>query len=189
MKFTEEILNDLEWKRFETLCSEFLKIMGFNAKETKFGPDGGVDIIVHKDNNKEPSGVVQCKAWHTITVGERHIRDLLGVMAKGNYRQGMFMTTGDYTKSAREFAKGTKITLVTGKMLLEKINDLDKSYLDNLLKVTLEGDYKTPTCPTCGTKMKIRITKKGKNEGNNFWGCSNYPRCRHKFFIRAHDTE
>lgn len=35
-----------------------------------------------------------------------------------------------------------------------------------------------PTCPKCGAKMRLRTAKSGANEGNQFWGCSNYPRCR-----------
>jgi ribosomal protein L37AE/L43A len=33
-------------------------------------------------------------------------------------------------------------------------------------------------CPQCGSKMLIREVKKGKNKGNKFWGCSNFPKCR-----------
>ncbi|ABM04243.1 DNA-binding NERD domain-containing protein [Psychromonas ingrahamii 37] len=34
------------------------------------------------------------------------------------------------------------------------------------------------TCPKCGTLMILREAKKGKNAGNQFWGCSNFPQCR-----------
>jgi predicted RNA-binding Zn-ribbon protein involved in translation (DUF1610 family) len=33
-------------------------------------------------------------------------------------------------------------------------------------------------CPKCGAKMVLREVKKGKNIGNQFWGCTNYPKCR-----------
>jgi hypothetical protein len=36
----------------------------------------------------------------------------------------------------------------------------------------------SPTCPKCGGAMKLRTTKKGDNLGQQFWGCSNFPRCR-----------
>ena len=35
-----------------------------------------------------------------------------------------------------------------------------------------------PTCPQCGIPMVLRTAKNGKNAGNRFWGCSNYPKCR-----------
>jgi hypothetical protein len=35
-----------------------------------------------------------------------------------------------------------------------------------------------PNCPECGAPMILRTAKKGVNTGNQFWGCSQYPRCR-----------
>jgi very-short-patch-repair endonuclease/predicted RNA-binding Zn-ribbon protein involved in translation (DUF1610 family) len=36
----------------------------------------------------------------------------------------------------------------------------------------------TPSCPKCGAEMIMRTTKTGRNRGQTFWGCSNYPKCR-----------
>jgi restriction system protein len=33
-------------------------------------------------------------------------------------------------------------------------------------------------CPKCGNSMVLRTSKRGKNAGNQFWGCSGYPQCR-----------
>ena len=35
-----------------------------------------------------------------------------------------------------------------------------------------------PDCPTCGKPMVLRMAKSGKNEGQQFWGCSAYPECK-----------
>ncbi|MCC5850221.1 MAG: NERD domain-containing protein [Verrucomicrobia bacterium] len=35
-----------------------------------------------------------------------------------------------------------------------------------------------PSCPKCGDRMILRTAKKGANQGNQFWGCRQYPRCR-----------
>ena len=34
-------------------------------------------------------------------------------------------------------------------------------------------------CPRCGGQLILRTAKKGNNAGNQFYGCSNYPRCRY----------
>lgn len=34
------------------------------------------------------------------------------------------------------------------------------------------------SCPKCGGQMVMREAKKGPNKGNNFWGCTNYLKCR-----------
>ncbi|MBN8094387.1 NERD domain-containing protein [Vibrio vulnificus] len=33
-------------------------------------------------------------------------------------------------------------------------------------------------CPLCGSQMVLRETKRGKNIGKQFWGCSTFPKCR-----------
>ena len=35
-----------------------------------------------------------------------------------------------------------------------------------------------PHCPTCNKVMVPRVSKRGSAAGRNFWGCSEYPRCR-----------
>lgn len=35
-----------------------------------------------------------------------------------------------------------------------------------------------PACPVCGKPMVLRTAKSGKNEGQQFWGCSAYPECK-----------
>jgi len=35
-----------------------------------------------------------------------------------------------------------------------------------------------PSCPQCGKPMVLRIAKKGKNEGRQFWGRTGYPDCK-----------
>ncbi|MDE5784967.1 MAG: four helix bundle suffix domain-containing protein [Duncaniella sp.] len=34
-----------------------------------------------------------------------------------------------------------------------------------------------PECPLCGKPMLRRMQRKGRNQGREFWGCSDYPRC------------
>ena len=35
-----------------------------------------------------------------------------------------------------------------------------------------------PACPLCGMPMVTRLAKRGRNKGNQFFGCSRYPACR-----------
>ncbi|WP_339724804.1 topoisomerase DNA-binding C4 zinc finger domain-containing protein [uncultured Paraglaciecola sp.] len=37
----------------------------------------------------------------------------------------------------------------------------------------------TTTCPKCASPMVKRVAKKGANLGNEFLGCSSFPKCRH----------
>jgi four helix bundle suffix protein len=35
-----------------------------------------------------------------------------------------------------------------------------------------------PSCPQCVSAMVLRTAKAGKNEGQQFWGRTGYPKCR-----------
>ncbi|WP_426370346.1 NERD domain-containing protein [Pseudocolwellia sp. HL-MZ7] len=37
---------------------------------------------------------------------------------------------------------------------------------------------KSQLCSKCGSEMVLRKATKGKNAGNEFWGCSSFPKCR-----------
>lgn len=39
-------------------------------------------------------------------------------------------------------------------------------------------NVESPTCPKCAAPMVRRQTKTGDNAGKEFWGCSNFPKCR-----------
>jgi len=43
----------------------------------------------------------------------------------------------------------------------------------------------TTTCPKCGSELVLRTAKSGVNVGREFYGCSNFPKCR--FIKPAHD--
>lgn len=37
---------------------------------------------------------------------------------------------------------------------------------------------KSNTCSKCGSPMKLRLARRGKNAGGYFWGCTGYPKCK-----------
>lgn len=38
---------------------------------------------------------------------------------------------------------------------------------------------KQNACPKCGGELLLRVVKQGVNKGNEFYGCSSYPKCRY----------
>ena len=176
-----ELIRDIEWKRFEDLCQKFYEAKGIRSETTPLGADGGVDIRLYQDDNGKATTIVQCKSWGERFVGVKLVRELLGVMTHEKIAKGFFMTSSRFSDDAKEFAQGNSITLIDGPMLLMMIKRLPAESQTGLLRFATEGDYMTPTCPSCGIKMK-RIP--GKETRPDFWGCSNYPRCRQKLGIR-----
>ncbi len=183
-EWTIDLLRDLEWKRFEDVCQKFYETKGIKSETTPLGPDGGIDIRLYQDDTGKASAIVQCKAWGDKDVGVKPVRELLGVMAHEKITKAFFMAAGGFTDDAKTFAAGNKITLVTGDMLVSMIKRLPDADKQALLMFATEGDYHTPTCPSCGIKMRHVPGSGGRQE---FWGCQNYPRCRQKLGMRAAD--
>jgi restriction system protein len=165
----------IEWRRFEAVCESLFVQAGFETKSQSHGADGGVDIWLHSRNATGPVAVVQCKHWQGKAVGVKEVREFYGVMASHQLKRGTYATTSTYTADAAQFAKDNGINTLDGKGLLALIAKRTPEQQKALLAVAFEGEYWRPTCASCGTKMVERSPAKG---GANFWGCTNYPRCK-----------
>lgn len=179
-KWSLELIKELDWKRFEDLCVGYFQAKGRKAHITDLGADGGVDVLLYGDSNPHKVlGVVQCKAWSDKPVGVRQIRELLGVMTDVGCPMGIFITTSDFTPDAVAFAEGKHIQLLNGPKLFGLVLALPAELQTELLGKITAGDYKTPSCPSCGVKLQLRKAHRGKSAGSEFWGCPNYPSCRY----------
>ena len=180
-----ELLQSIEWKRFEDLCQRFYAIKGIRCACTPLGPDGGIDIRLYQAQDDQTTAIVQCKAWGGSYVGVKPVRELLGVMVHEKVAKAFFMTSGKYSDEAKSFAEPNRITLIDGVMFVAMIKRLPQKDQIALLEFATAGDFTTPTCPTCGTKMHLVTGKDGRRD---FWGCSNFPRCRQKLGARRGTT-
>lgn len=114
-------------------------------------------------------------------------------------------------KSSDKYSK--KEMLNDGNNILSMNQEDRKDYLEKFMKLKEELDAETKTdssltapsptsaptpveevkpeeklCPRCGSKMVLRTAKKGNYQGNQFWGCSRYPKCRYmENLIPDHD--
>ena len=176
-----DVLDRVEWKRFEDLCCAFYREKGIRAETTRLGADGGIDIHLFQDDTDptRATAIVQCKAWNK-PVGVKEVRELRGVMAHEKVEKAFFMAPNGYTDDARAFATENRITLLDGKLFLAMLQRLPEDASKRLLEFATEGDWTTPTCPSCGGRMTARDSKRGP-----FWGCVSYPKCHAKLGMRA----
>ena len=47
------------------------------------------------------------------------------------------------------------------------------------VKSIIEEKEQKNLCPKCSSELILRVAKKGANAGKQFYGCSNYPKCRY----------
>lgn len=173
-------LRALEWKRFESLCSKYFEIGGFQSQTVRYGADGSIDMKLYKTDPGQPLAVVQCKSWNVYTIGVKEVRELLALMAKEKTGRGIYITTGTFTKDALAATGDHPVQLLDGDGFLRKIQALPQDKQDALLKHAFDGDFRTPTCPSCGTKMTTRAGENGPS-----WSCINFPRCKSVFTVKA----
>jgi restriction system protein len=177
-RWTPELLKQLEWRRFEELCAAYFEALGFRADLA----GGGAAINLYEQGSASASILVQCRPWNAYRVGIKPVRELRRAMASGNVGEGVLVTSGKFTLEARDFADAQRISLIDGDELLGKIGALVPEKALALLKLATQGDFLTPTCPSCGIKM---IPRKSTAHGRTYWGCRNYPGCKHTFYEAA----
>ncbi|MFU8788447.1 MAG: restriction endonuclease [Methylobacter sp.] len=182
IKWDATFLRSLEWKRYEEVCMAYLKIKNCNTDITDIGADGGIDIKI-ADKNGKILAIGQCKAWSK-PIGVYLIREFYGVMASEQIRHGIFLTTSTYSRAAIEFAKNKSLLLINGDEFIRLINGLNEENKRKIDEIATEGDYSTPTCVNCDVKMVKRKATKGRNEGAEFWGCVNYPKCKRTMSVK-----
>jgi len=181
-EWTLDAIRLLEWKRFERLCVEYYEMRGFKSEKVESVPNGRIDMKLFKVDADHPMAIVQCRAWSD-PVGVSRLRELLRAMADQKVRRGILITTGSYTKDALEFGKNNPIQLIDGESFIRKVTELPVEKHQSLLKRAFEGDYMTPTCPSCGIRMVRRAASRGI-----FWGCASYPRCTSTLPARSTST-
>ena len=176
------LLKQLEWRRFEELCVAYFEALGYQSSIARSATRTGLDIRLIAAGERNASLVVQCKAWDAYRVGIKAARELRSAMDAG-LAEGVLLTAGRFTPEAADYARKQNIRLIDGAELLAAIAALAPEKALALLKFATEGDFLTPTCPSCSLKM---IARKSTKEGRKSWGCRNYPRCKQIFADAAH---
>lgn len=117
---------------FAHFVASLLQTMGYRTRVSPEGPDGGIDIVAHKDElGFEPPIIkVQCKSTEG-SVGDPAISQLYGKVAPSEF--GLFVTLGTFTSQAVQFARSkSNLRLVDGdtlvELVLEHYEALDSKY-------------------------------------------------------------
>jgi restriction system protein len=165
----------LHWSEFELMVGEAFRRQGYAVEERGgSAPDGGIDLLLHKDGEKT---IVQCKHWKKQQIGVSVVRELLGVMVESHADRGILVSSSRFTFEAQEFSRGKQIDVMDGEALYRLLpfsSDTDKvEPAMHKAESSIRGDL----CSLCGSEMVKRVAMKGRDVGKAFWGCSKYPKC------------
>lgn len=115
------LARDLKGHLFEDFIAHLLNQMGYRTRVAPEGPDGGIDIIAHRDElGFEPPIIkVQVKSSEG-SIGEPIVSALYGKVDNSEY--GLLVTLGYFTKQAINFAKSkSNLRLIDGNELVDII--------------------------------------------------------------------
>jgi restriction system protein len=112
---------------FEKVVLILLSKMGYGEYlETSKSRDGGIDGVINEDKLGLEKIYIQAKRFTENKVQETDIRNFIGAMS-GDTTKGIFVTTTDYSESAKKKAKDAhhKIILIDGLRLVELMYKYD----------------------------------------------------------------
>ena len=117
----KRLAQELKGHPFADFVAHLLGAMGYRTRVSPEGPDGGVDIIAHKDElGFEPPIIkVQVKSTEG-TIGDPAVSALYGKVSSGEY--ALLVTLGTFTPPAKTFAKSkSNLRLIDGDELVDLI--------------------------------------------------------------------
>jgi len=115
---------------FERLVVELLVAMGYGGTLQDAGKavgksgDGGIDGIIKEDRLGLDVIYLQAKRWEG-NVSRPEIQKFAGALLGNQARKGVFITTSDFTKEAKDYVKSisSNIILINGEELAELMID------------------------------------------------------------------
>ncbi len=133
----KRLSQQLKGHPFSHFVAHLLERMGYQTRVSAEGPDGGIDIIAHKDElGFEPPIIkVQVKSRDGNTT-DQEVSALYGKIASGEF--GLFIGLGSFTKPAKNFAASkSNLRLIDGDELVELVlqhyEEFDSRYKGLLL--------------------------------------------------------
>ncbi|MCL5038171.1 MAG: restriction endonuclease [Chloroflexi bacterium] len=117
----KQLSQELKGHPFADFVAHLLESMGYRCRVSPEGPDGGIDILAHKDElGFEPPIIkVQVKSSEG-SIGDPTVSALYGKVSSNEF--GLLVTLGTFTSQARRFANGkSNLRLIDGDELVESI--------------------------------------------------------------------
>jgi restriction system protein len=117
----KQLAQEVKGHPFAEFIAHLLNTMGYQTRVSPEGPDGGVDIIAHRDElGFEPPIIkVQVKSTEG-SIGDPIVSALCGKVGPGEH--GLLVTLGSFTPAAKNFARGkTNLRLINGEELVKLI--------------------------------------------------------------------
>jgi restriction system protein len=137
-----EALKDTSPSYFEKVVVELLVRMGYGGSREEAGRaigrsgDGGIDGIIDEDRLGLDVVYIQAKRYSNGTIGRPDIQRFAGALQGQRARKGVFITTTDFSREAREY-----VSLIDSRIVLIDGERLARLMVDHGVGVTTVGTY------------------------------------------------
>lgn len=128
----KRLAQELKGHPFAEFVAHLLNTMGYRTRVSEEGPDGGIDIVAHKDElGFEPPIIkVQVKSGEG-SIGDPIVSALYGKVGSGEF--GLLVSLGTFTTPATNFAKSkSNLRLIDGddlvKLIFQHYDQFDSRY-------------------------------------------------------------
>ncbi|UYO06434.1 restriction endonuclease [Paenibacillus sp. PSB04] len=182
-------LDDLTGAEFERLLALYFRDQGYTVKEVGVGgSDGGVDLVIIDRRGEKTAVQAKCYADHNL-VPVMTVRELVAAKRNHDCILSLLVTTSDLTSPAKKEAEQFKVDYWHGGLVEHKLKAWGK-WQPSKKRSPIEKNVATAKSEIVRTKREVTATsgitckcgapmvrRKGK-QGTEFWGCSNFPKCR-----------
>jgi len=118
----EDTVDKLDPWQMQDLVAGLLVAMGYQVKVSPKGPDGGIDILAHRDAFGFEKPIIKVQVKHRRSASSSpEIQQLLGANPIG--ASCLFVSTGGFTSSAKNVAMQNGVKLIDLAELVELINE------------------------------------------------------------------
>ena len=116
-----EHVRAMSWEGFASVMREALRRDGYRVEDIDQDP---VDFKVDKSSR---IAIVSCKRWKAAQSGIGPLRDLFEAKERHDAGDCIYVTTGDFTTNARDFARQKSIRLIEGRALAKLLVPVERA--------------------------------------------------------------
>jgi restriction system protein len=170
---------------FERLLALYFRDRGYKVKEVGVGGnDGGVDLVIIDQRGEKTAVQAKCYSDNN-NVGVQTVRELVAAKRNHDCILSLLITTSDLTLPAKQEAEKFKVDYWHGGVVEQKMlawgkwqpsKKKPKTHVtEQINRARSQIAVGSSIICKCGASMVRRKNKAGVE----FWGCSNFPKCRH----------
>jgi ssDNA-binding Zn-finger/Zn-ribbon topoisomerase 1 len=115
-------------RQFENAIAELFRTLGYRVEQTPYSNDGGKDAIAEKDGMKV---LIECKKYAADrSIGRRDLQIFAAAIQDEKADGGIYVNTGSFTSTAKEYAKRNRILLYDRNRLPHLVNQAYPTPID-----------------------------------------------------------